>query len=832
MQEAGRARTRGSNSAKTETSTILIIDDEPALRAALGDLLAVEGYDLTLASSGLEGLKKAAELIPDLVLLDVKMPDIDGFEVCRRLRADPLLSDVPVIMVTSLVDRDSRLRGFEAGADDFVSKPVDDYELLARVRTTTRLNRFRRLLLEQTRRQQAEEALRESEARYRGLFEGMPVGLYRSTPEGRILDANPAMVEMLGYPEREALLAVNVIDTFLNPGERQRWVALMERNGLVRDFETQVRRRDGRVIWVKDTARVIRDSQGQTDYYEGSLEEITERKQAEEALRRERDFAESLIKTAQTIVLILDPQGQIVRFNPYMEEISGYRLEEVQGKDWFTTFLPERDRGRIQELFLRAVSDIQTRGNVNSIVTKDGRERDIAWYDKTLKDADGNVAGVLAVGQDITERIRAEEALKHRNEELAALHAIASAASRSLSLDEMLNAALGETMAVLDVEAGMICLLDEASRALAPVVHRGFSQTMLEEAASFDIGEGLPGRVAETGQPVSVCNLAEDSGNVAPVLVQEGWGSLVSAPLKAQDKTVGVITLIAQDRYHFSPEDVDLLSAIGPQVGVAVDNTRLAKEAAEAEILQELDRLRSELIANVSHELRTPLGLIKVFCTTLLREDVEFDRETQREFLQDIDEETERLEKIVDDLLDLSRMESGRLRLDKRPTDVSQLIRGVMEAMGTSIQPVQHRLAHDLPGDRLVATVDPKHIEQVLRNLLGNAIKYSPQGGTITVGGRGDERQILIWVSDEGIGIPAPDLERIFERFYRVENEVTMNVRGAGLGLSVCRGIVEAHGGRIWAESIPGEGSTFYFALPNDGERENARRKDPHSGSR
>jgi PAS domain S-box-containing protein len=692
------------NFAETGTSTILVVDDEPALRMAFGDLLTAEGYDLILASSGMEGLEKATELIPDLILLDVKMPDMDGFEVCRRLRADPLLSDVPIIMVTALADRQSRLRGFEAGADDFVSKPVDNIELLARVRTTAQLNRFRHLLLEQTRRQQAEEALQESEARYRGLFEGMPVGLYRTTPGGHFLAANPALVEMLGYPEPEPLLAVNVIDLFVNREERQRWAALIEQNGLVRDFETQVRRHDGTIIWVKDTARVIRDSQGQTHYYEGSIE-------------------------------------------------------------------------------------------------------------------------------DITERIHAEEALKHRHEELAALHAIASAASRSLSLDEMLYAALEETLAVLDVAGGVICLLDEASKTLVPVVHRGFSPAMLDEFADFKVGEGLLGRVAQTGEPLSVSDLAQDSEGLYSTLVREDWHSLVSAPLKAQDRTVGAIALIDQGRDRFSLENVDLLTAIGHQVGVAVDNARLAEEAAEAEILHELNRLRSELIANVSHELRTPLGLIKVFCTTLLRKDVEFDHETQREFLQDIDEETERLEKIVDDLLDLSRMESGRLRLDKRPTDFGQLIREVIEAMGTSVQPVQHRFAYNLPADPLVAIVDPKHIEQVLRNLLGNAIKYSPEGGMVTIGGRGDGRQILIWVSDEGMGIPTQDLERIFERFYRVENEVTMNVRGAGLGLSVCRGIVEAHGGRIWAESALGEGSTFYFALPVDGEETNARREDPHSSS-
>jgi signal transduction histidine kinase len=137
-----------------------------------------------------------------------------------------------------------------------------------------------------------------------------------------------------------------------------------------------------------------------------------------------------------------------------------------------------------------------------------------------------------------------------------------------------------------------------------------------------------------------------------------------------------------------------------------------------------------------------------------------------------------------------------------------------MEAMRVDVEPAQYHLVHDFPTASLVAAVDPKRIEQVLRNLLSNAIKYSPDGGTIAVGGRGDDVQLLVWVRDQGMGVPAEHLERVFERFYRVENEVTQRVRGAGLGLAVCRGIVEAHGGRIWAESAFGVGSTFYFSLP------------------
>jgi two-component system sensor histidine kinase KdpD len=273
------------------------------------------------------------------------------------------------------------------------------------------------------------------------------------------------------------------------------------------------------------------------------------------------------------------------------------------------------------------------------------------------------------------------------------------------------------------------------------------------------------------------------------------------------------MTIGGHAKGQFTSESLDLLTSIGRQIGMAAENVRLVEEAAEIEILRELDRLRSELIANVSHELRTPLGLIKVFSTILLSEDVDLDSETQRECLQDIDEETDRLEAIVDNLLDLSRLRDERLRLDKHPTDLGQLARGVVESM--EVQLTHHRLVLDFPAAPLMATVDPGRIAQVLRNLLDNAVKYSPEGGPITVQGRAeDEQQILVGVSDEGIGIPAQELEKVFERFHRVENAVTQRVRGAGLGLAVCRGIVAAHDGHIWAESTLGVGSTFYFTLP------------------
>lgn len=411
------------------------------------------------------------------------------------------------------------------------------------------------------------------------------------------------------------------------------------------------------------------------------------------------------------------------------------------------------------------------------------------------------------------ERKRAEEEIRHRNEELMALNALSTTISQSPNLDHILHAAVDKVLEVMSIDAGWIQLLDENTGLLSLAANRGFSQKMLQETKTVKLGESMTGRVAQLGEPIVVNKVSDDSHLSMESGSQENLHAFAGVPIKSKDNVLGVLGIFSRSPRELSVQETQLLIAIGHQVGVAIENARLAQEASEIEILQELNRLRSELIANVSHELRTPLGLIKVFCTTLLREDVGFDREMQQRFLRNIDDETDKLERIVDNLLDLSRMESGRLRLDKRPIDVGQLAQKVMDTMKMDIQPTQHRFVHDFPTIPLMAIIDPKRIEQVLRNLMSNAIKYSPGGGTITIGGRGDKRQLLVWVRDQGIGIHPQDLERVFDRFYRVENETTQRVRGAGLGLSVCQGILEAHGERIWVESTPGTGSTFYFTL-------------------
>ena len=232
---------------------------------------------------------------------------------------------------------------------------------------------------------------------------------------------------------------------------------------------------------------------------------------------------------------------------------------------------------------------------------------------------------------------------------------------------------------------------------------------------------------------------------------------------------------------------------------------------------RESDAMKAQLLSTVSHELRTPLASIKGFATTLLRQDVKWDEATQRDFLRIIEEETDRLAEIIDNLLDMSQIEAGALRITKEPTQLRQMIREVVDEMRMRTE--AHYFVVDLPAELPRVLVDPRRIRQVLHNLIGNAIKYS-KGGQITVAcevegdHQGDLGHVVVSVSDQGDGIPPQYLDRIFERFFQIDGASTRRVGGSGLGLSISRGIIEAHEGKIWVESVVGQGSTFRFTLP------------------
>lgn len=247
---------------------------------------------------------------------------------------------------------------------------------------------------------------------------------------------------------------------------------------------------------------------------------------------------------------------------------------------------------------------------------------------------------------------------------------------------------------------------------------------------------------------------------------------------------------------------------------------RTAELRKANEHLQELDRLKSEFVNAVSHELRTPLTSIMGYAEFL--EDQIGGRLSadQHTFVYHIQDGTRRLQQLVDDLLDFARLEAGTFRLVLRPADLNQIVRAVIDSLRPQVQRRSLELLADLPRESTVMEVDPGRIEQVLINLVNNAIKFTPAGGRISVGLRAQTGQIRLTVTDTGIGIPPDHLAKLFQKFYQVDPSSTRRQGGAGLGLSIAKGLVEAHGGQIGVESEVGKGSTFWITLPMAGQNQ------------
>jgi K+-sensing histidine kinase KdpD len=284
--------------------------------------------------------------------------------------------------------------------------------------------------------------------------------------------------------------------------------------------------------------------------------------------------------------------------------------------------------------------------------------------------------------------------------------------------------------------------------------------------------------------------------------------SVIVVPLLARGRRVGVMLLgTAESGRRYGPADLDLAEDLARRVALAVDNAQLYRAAQRAV------GVRDEILAATSHELRTPLGHIKGFVSTLRQPDVEWDEATRRDFLAETEREADRLARLVDDLLDMSRIESGGLdRSQRARVRPWALVAGALARVGDLA--AAHRLEVAVPDDLPPVLADAAQLELVLKNLLENAAKYSSPGTRIRVSGARAGGEVRLAVEDEGLGIPPEHLERVFERFFRVTGAGLPAQPGTGLGLAISRGIVRAHGGRVWAENRPEGGARFVVALP------------------
>ncbi|MFQ5996507.1 MAG: ATP-binding protein [Dehalococcoidales bacterium] len=407
--------------------------------------------------------------------------------------------------------------------------------------------------------------------------------------------------------------------------------------------------------------------------------------------------------------------------------------------------------------------------------------------------------------------------LEQKTKELSSLLSVSEILTSNPDLSRLLDAVVAKAVEVIPGADGGALLLHNAEQnsvllqcavglergSLSPVLFAQNSKRSLD-SISEPVDEGQQDMVKEA---VTIF-LQSDA-------MRSRIQSSICADIYNRNRHIGALIMVSfRDRQAFSESDQRLFQAVADYVAIAIERAQLTKEAEEAHALHEADRLRSQFISSVSHELRTPLTLIKGYSTSLLRQNVSWPKATQREFLQIIDEKTDELRDLIDKLLQSAKLEAGALKLEKEPVLMPLLTRKVVEDI--VLRAKDHKLTLKFAPSFPVVEVDIRCMEQVLRNLVENAIKYSPEGSEIVISGEVREGEILVSVSDEGIGIPPEHRDKVFERFYRVDSPLTLGTSGSGLGLSIAKGHIEAHGGKIWLESAVGKGSKFYFSLPLD----------------
>jgi signal transduction histidine kinase len=422
------------------------------------------------------------------------------------------------------------------------------------------------------------------------------------------------------------------------------------------------------------------------------------------------------------------------------------------------------------------------------------------------------LAGQLAV---IIENARLHREMQQRLAEVSTLYSFAQQMSTSLNMNEVLESLVGSLKWVLGCRSVNIWLVTPDGQALEIALASGLKDKW-KEAARLLLGEGIAGQVAATAKPIYV----PDTHEIDFIFFDPIVRSLLCVPLVVHERVIGALAIDQDVPNAFTPDDERVLIIAAAQAAVAIENARLYQDLQERARrleqayteLKEVDRIKDELVQNVSHELRTPLTFIKGYVELLLANEMGPLNKQQHEGLSIVADKTTTVARLVSDIMLLQQIEQESLRLSE--VNLAELVQGTLQGLQVTTANAQVKLHANIPPDLALVRVDRDRVNQVFDNLLSNAIKFSPNGGEITVRLQDTGEMVQASVSDTGIGIPADQLDRIFERFYQVDGSATRKFGGAGLGLAIVQRIIEAHGGRIWVESELGRGSTFSFTLP------------------
>jgi PAS domain S-box-containing protein len=494
---------------------------------------------------------------------------------------------------------------------------------------------------------------------------------------------------------------------------------------------------------------------------------------ARAAAGRDRDFSAGVLDAAGFLVVVLDAQGRIITFNRRCEELTGLSSARVRGKLYFEIVPPpggaEVDPQVIRAAFARLDAADFPNTYENHWTFTDGRRHTVVWHSTALTAADGRVTHVIATGFDITEQRQTERTLAH---------VLAAATDQAII-------ATGRDGVVTVFNAGAERMLgyhaEEVVGWVSPLLWHEPDE-LADRSTSLGVSPG-PAifRPAEEIGPQEWTYVRKDGARVPVELttseLRDDAGELLGFLSVARDVT--------RERR-----------------GVEAMRAALARETAAADRLRELDRVRTDLVATVSHELRTPLTSILGNVELLADGDAGSLTGQQARLIAAVERNARRLLALIEDLLMLSRIESGAVKINARPVHMRAIVGGALEALHTTRASRGVDLEVELPAEPLLVLGDQAQLERVLINLVDNGLKFTPPGGHVRVAVDGsDEGFARLIVSDTGVGIPAEEVDSVFEQFFRSTRSQERAAQGTGLGLAITKSIVERHGGRIWADS-------------------------------
>ena len=614
------------------------------------------------------------------------------------------------------------------------------------------------------------------------------------------------------------------------------------RDGRVHQNEEAIVLKDGRIAQMLIKSTPVKDDQGKIVYVLEAATDITEKKRLQQELKKVKGNLEKIIdarlnhlqkseekyrtifERSRDALILTDSNGKIMEINRAGVEILGYRNKEdllglTSVKELFKD--PEEFYQFQKQAFGEGVvTEFEVR-----LVGGKSRSFDALITSNVILDLIGRIIGDVIIIRDITKRKKAQQQVEMRNTRLAILNAISMTISNSLDLNEVLNSTIDKIRELLESDSVRIYLLDGKRNVLNLAAHKGLSSEFISKShiRHREVGAGSLGQAVLACETKVVDNIEASEDPYADLMVKEGLHSTAYIPLVSKGQPLGVMVVSSYSGFKFSANYVDFLTAIGNQIGVAVDNANLyenlkrayqkLKEAQEQVIRTEKLASLGKLAATVAHEINNPLAAVLTY-TRLMMKLMSRGRFTQ-ERLEDIaryltimESETARCGEIVKNLLAFSRQP----KITVETSSIEELIEKTLVLISHDLEMKNIQLVKEIEPDLPKIKCSSRHIQQALLNLLSNASEAMPEGGTLTVTAKRSKSDGFVEaiISDTGCGISEEDLKNIFEPFFTTKEEG----RGVGLGLSVVHGIITRHNGSIEIESKPDEGSTFKVRLP------------------